>query len=298
MIEFEPISLAHKPLFDELLTWEDSKSSGSSFGNVFLWDLYCRRSVARLGDRLGIEFLCRKGPFYAFPSGRGDLRGAVEALRERARTQGYSPFRMNGVTAPERRALEECFPDRFTFTECRDDFDYICTVESVATLAGKKLHGKRNFCNRFEASYTWSFEDMTKAHFAPCLDLLDEWDREKDGGDAEENRAIRRVFENWDALGMTGGVLFADGAPVAFTIGERIGADIVDIHFEKARADIPGAYPMVAREYARRIAETQPEIRYLNREEDMGLPNIRRAKEEWYPLFLLEKFSAEWRAEP
>ena len=83
MSEFQPIGLQHKPLFDEALSRENSKSSSDSFGNVFLWDILCRRNVAVLGERLGIEYLCSKGAFYAYPFGRGDLVPAIDALSGR-----------------------------------------------------------------------------------------------------------------------------------------------------------------------------------------------------------------------
>ena len=96
---------------------------------------------------------------------------------------------------------------------------------------------------------------------------------------------------------MCGGVLYAGGEPVACTIAEPLNRDTVDVHFEKAEAELPGAYPMVAREFARYLLTARPEVRFLNREEDMGIPNLRRAKEEWYPLYLVEKTSAVWRDE-
>ena len=125
--------------------------------------------------------------------------------------------------------------------------------------------------------------------------MLREWNTEKDGGDPEESEAIERVFRHWDVLGFVGGVLYADGRPVAFTMAEPLRPDTVDVHFEKARADVSGAYPMIAREFARYLRRVRPEVQILNREEDMGLPNLRKAKEEWYPLALLEKCIARWK---
>ena len=294
MCDFQPIAPEHKALFDECLAAEPTESSGSSFGNVFLWDLYCRRNVARLGGRLGIEFLCPRGPFFAYPSGSGELGEAVDALRRRAEEAGR-PLRLRGLTPDERDRLEAACPGAFSFTECRGDFDYVCSVESVAGLAGKKLHGKRNFCHRFEAQYDWRFAPLTPAEFPDCLTVLDAWSAAHPDTDREEDRAIRRLFALWESLGMEGGVLYADGEPVAFTAAERLNGSTMDIHFEKAREDIPGAYPMVAREYARQVRARHPEVLYLNREEDMDLPNLRRAKEEWHPLFLVKKYTADWR---
>ena len=180
MSEFQPVGLQHKPLFDEALSRENSKSSSDSFGNVFLWDILCRRNVAVLGERLGIEYLCSKGAFYAYPSGRGDLVPAIDALRARAAEQGR-PLYLEGVTAPQRAALEAALPGRFRFFEDRDDADYIYSVESFATLSGKKLHGKRNFCNRFETAHDWRYEALSPAGFDDCRSLLQSWDAEKNG---------------------------------------------------------------------------------------------------------------------
>ena len=80
MSSFQPIGLNHKSLFDELRSYERTESSSDSFGNVFLWDILCRRNVARLGDRLGVEYLCPRGTFYAYPLGKGDLAGAAPSL--------------------------------------------------------------------------------------------------------------------------------------------------------------------------------------------------------------------------
>ena len=294
MSEFEPISLKHKALFEETHAAEPNPSSGDSFGCVYLWDLRCRRNIARLGDRIGIEYMCPNGIFYAFPSGAGDLVSAVEALRSRAASRGI-PLKLWGLTPDKKKALEEAFPGCFEYTDDRDNYDYVHDINSIADLGGKKLHGKRNFCNRFEKSFQWSFVPLSPERFEDCRGFLAEWDQEKEGGDPEENLAIERVFREWDSLDMSGGVLYADGRIMGFTIAERITEDMLDVHFEKARADVPGAYPMLAREFARLIRGTMPGIRYLNREEDMGQPNLRKAKTEWYPLYLLEKTTAVWR---
>lgn len=292
-MDFQPVAIEHKALFDEILPWEGSRSSSLSFGNVFLWDLYCQRNITRLGDRLLVEFLCRKAPFFAYPVGRGELFPAIECLHSRAQ-EAERPFLLQGITAEQKAALDAAFPGRFIFTPARDDYDYIYSVEALASLSGKKLHGKRNHCNKFEATYDWKYSPLVPALFPDCLFLLDGWEAEK-SGDPEEYAAIRRVLEHWDELGMEGGILYADGRPAAFSIAEQITADTADVHFEKALEGIPGAYPMVARELARQLRAAHPEIMYLNREEDMGLPNLRKAKEEWYPAYLLEKYTAQWR---
>ena len=106
-------------------------------------------------------------------------------------------------------------------------------------------------------------------------------------------RAIGLAFDHFDALGMTGLVLEVEDEVVAFAMGNPIRPDVFDVNFEKARADMNGPYPMINREFARRIAQEQPQYRFLNREDDMGLEGLRRAKESYIPDLLLEKLLAE-----
>ena len=132
------------------------------------------------------------------------------------------------------------------------------------------------------------------------MGMLGEWHGDygstPDGLD-DEHAAIVRGFMRWRELGLEGGALFAEGKLVGFTVGEVTSSDTFDVHFEKAFASIPGAYPMVCREFARQIMADHPNIVYLNREDDMGHENLRSAKLEYYPEFLLAKYTAREAAD-
>lgn len=299
MLNFHPIQITDRAAYLRCLGWEGTQSSSVSFGNVFLWDLLCQRNLALCGERMCAEYLCRTHePFFAYPIGRGELRAAVEGMEERAAAAGRT-FSLQGVTAPQCDALRAAFPGRYEYLPQRGEYDYVYSTAALSTLAGKKLHGKRNHCNRFEAAHAdWHSEALTPALFPACQEILCRWDAEKAGGSDDENEAIRCCLRHWDALGMEGTVLFADGQPVAFAIGELLQENTADIHFEKAREEVEGAYPMIAREFTRQLLAAHPALEYVNREEDMGLPGLRRAKEEWYPLFLLEKFTVRLPRRP
>lgn len=298
MLTFKPIELSDKSWIDQITHAENVRSADYSFGTMFMWDERFRQRVARLGDRLGINPTYANPHFFAFPVGTGDLEAAIWELREYA-TQHEWPFRIRGVTAEHRQALEALFPGQFDFRVERDQFDYIYSAEKLATLSGKKLHGKRNHINRFVQTYSWSFDPLTAADIPACMSLLDTWTLENasklEYGLGAEHNAIVRGFQNYEALGLEGGVLRANGAVVAFTLGERISQDTFDVHFEKAMSDIEGAYPMVNREFVRLILERHPNILYINREDDMGIENLRTAKLSYYPEFMVEKHTAVWR---
>ena len=188
---------------------------------------------------------------------------------------------------------------RDSFHSVRDSADYVYETEQLAQLHGKKLQAKRNHCNRFEAAYPdYRVLPLTADQLPRCRAFTDEWYRlhflENDPADyALEQRAIGLAFDHFDALGMTGLVLEVEGEVVAFAMGNPIRPDMFDVNFEKARADMNGPYPMINREFARRIAQEQPQYRFLNREDDMGLEGLRRAKESYIPDLLLEKLLAE-----
>jgi hypothetical protein len=293
MLTFKPVSLEDKPWIDEIVFAENSRSADFNFGNIYMWDPCYRQQIARVGDRLVVKLCYWPLSFFAFPIGSGDLRPAVLAMREHALEHGHH-FLLEGVTKKHVAELEDAFPGRFLIEPERDYFDYVYSAESLATLSGKKLHAKRNHINRFEMQNDWHFDPLTPAHFPACMGLLEHWMLDYGEGAEDERAAILRGFESWDALGLEGGVLFAGGHLVAFTVGERIASDTFDIHFEKAYADVTGAYPMVNREFVRYLTGRHPEILYINREDDMGNENLRRAKQSYDPLFLVEKFTACW----
>ena len=297
MLSFQPLSLDDKNFIDTLAAMEDSRSADFVFGNMFLWDGKYRQSVCRFGDRLIVKVEGEHVPVFPFPIGGGDLAPAIEAMRRHARDEGY-PFSLRGVEVHHREELERLFPGRFIFVHDRDYDDYIYSAEKLASLSGKKLHGKRNHINRFEASYPdHRFEALTGEHFPLCMELLGEWSTEVSQGSHlvfSEREAIELAFSHFDELGLMGGALFVGNELAAFTIGEQISSDTFDVHFEKARSDIEGAYPMINREFVRHVLRELPHISYVNREDDMGLDNLRRSKLSYRPEMILEKYSAHW----
>ena len=100
------------------------------------------------------------------------------------------------------------------------------------------------------------------------------------------------MFENFEALGFFGGLLYQNGTPVAFTAATQLDNLTMDVHFEKALPGIEGAYTMINREFVKAISERFPGVEYVNREEDMGLEGLRKSKESYHPDVLLMKYTA------
>lgn len=299
MINLKPVQLSDKSWVDTLCNLENSRSADYNFANIYMWDQAYQQKLGQFGSRLIITPGYCRCPFFAFPIGCGDLKATIEEMSESMKQCGLT-LRLRGVLKEHREQLEELFPGKFIFTENRSIFDYIYSAEKLATLAGKKLHSKRNHINRFMESNDWRFERLTPDLIPKCRDMMEHW-TEKNPSALEtslvlEYDALSRALLNFEFLGLEGGVLWNGDTIIGFTMGEQISNDTFNIHFEKAYGEIQGAYPMINREFARQIVEDHPHIQYINREDDMGRENLRKAKLSYYPEFLVEKYTAYWIA--
>lgn len=297
-LPFRRVQLFDKEWIDTLLKAEDSLSSTGCFGTLYVWGEAYGLQIAKLGSRLISQYGSGKDASFGYPMGSGDIRVAVLAMRQAAAEAGV-PLVLRGLTESQKKILEKAFPDTFSFAENRDTADYIYEAERLATLSGNKMHGKKNHCNRFEKTYPdWHFEVLTKEHFSSCLALLEQWEATKDEVSTKEQtaepKAIGKAFAAYHELGLDGGILFIGEQPVAFTLGERVGGHGFDVRFEKADTSFEGTYPMINREFVRYLRSKYEDLQYINREEDMGLENLRKAKLSYKPVMMVTKYDATW----
>ena len=298
-LTFKPITLCDKAWVDPIVMAENSPSADYNFGNMYIWDKFYKQLICRFENRLLVR-LCYGGcPVFVYPIGSGPLAPAVDALRALCAEKGC-PLVMYGLTERHVDALEALYPGCFSFEKGEDNADYIYSAEKLATYSGKALHGKKNHCNRFEAENDWDFVPITRALIPGCLDMLNAWSEENadrlDSSISDEYDAIIRAFAAYEKLGLEGGVLRSSGEIIGFSLGEMASPDTFNVHFEKAETAINGAYPMVCRELTRMVMQIHPDLRYVNREDDMGIESLRKSKLSYKPEFLLEKYSARWTA--
>jgi len=276
---------------------EDSRSSDFNFTNMLIWGDYFNLTAAEVCDMLVVRTVDKGVIYYSFPIGTGDVKAAVLKLLEHCEEKA-EPFKLRGITTENAEKIDALFPCLFDFIPERNYFDYIYSAEKLATLAGKRLHAKRNHINKFLSTYSdWSFEPLSEENLAICQQVNKEWILRygnEDDSNAIENEqvALEKALSNFAALGLEGGLLRVNGDVVAFTIGEKLNSDTYVVHFEKAIREVNGAYTMINREFVKYVLEKHPEIVYINREDDTGAENLRRAKESYYPEFMIEKYVA------
>jgi hypothetical protein len=233
-------------------------------------------------------------PSYSYPAGSGDFEDVLRALMEDARACGH-PFVISGLTEDKTAAFETWMPGRFVIKPLRSTWDYIYRVSDLIELKGSKLQSKRNHINRFMRENDWRYETLTPANLEECIDMNAYWEennmRRDPAGLSNEEIAIQRAFDQFQALRLEGGLLRSNGKVVAYTLGERLNSNTFCTHIEKADREINGAYPMMNHEFA--VNHLQG-YTYVNREEDMGNPGLRRSKLSYHPAILLAKYRAEY----
>ena len=299
MVTFECPQFEDRQWVQPLLDAEGSPCCEYNFSNIYLWSRAYPQKIARAGDRLLVRIEGKLGLSYLYPAGKGPLAPAVAALAADAAAQAV-PLTLVCVTEGQRAALGGACPGMFSFEEDRDGFDYLYDINRLADLPGKKLHAKRNHIRRFDEQFPdWLLEDITPANVPECVELERQWAalrQEAAGGDAdtvsEETVAVIEALYHMDKLGLEGALIRADGSPVAFSLGGFITPEVFDVNFEKSFGDIQGAYPAINRELARLIRSRHPQVKWFNREDDMGLEGLRRAKLSYYPDVLLAKYTA------
>lgn len=150
MLNFKPITLEARRDLLPFLGKKHHSACYQSFATMYLWSGIYQTRYCLTGEWLFTKSGREDG--YGFPYGDGDLREGIELLRQDAEENGKELW-FFGLLPTEKAWLEANYPGEFTYTASRDDAEYIYEAEKLATYAGKKLHGKRNFCNRFEAAH-------------------------------------------------------------------------------------------------------------------------------------------------
>ena len=299
MIAFRDITIQDKDTITAYTMNSCRRNCDLSFSNLCSWRFLYHTKFAIINNFLVFKFWAGDELAYMMPVGEGNLEEVLNELIEDARQEG-EPFCMLGVCSCMREDLEAIMPGQFGFTVDRDYADYIYLRSDLATLKGKKFQSKRNHINKFRNTYPdYEYSPITKDRIQECLELEAKWckanDCDQQEGTGNERRALIYALNHFEELGLTGGILHVNGQIVAFTFGMPINKETFGVHVEKADTSIDGAYAMINYEFANHIPE---QYIYINREEDLGIEGLRKAKLSYHPETILEKYMAFLKEQP
>lgn len=293
MIDFKQISVEDREIITSFTMNSERRNCDLSFANLCSWQFLYNTQYAVIGNYLAFKFFVNGQLAYMMPVGKGECCDILKALKEDTDKENQ-PFRMLGVCNSMKEKIETITPDKFDFTSDRNSFDYIYLRTDLAELKGKKYQPKRNHANKFYKTYeNHEFIDISRDNIGECLKMEDEWCRanncDEQNGLDKEWKSINFALKHFEEIGLKGLMLRVNGKIAAFTYGMPINQTTFGVHVEKADTEIEGAYTVINQEFANRIPE---QFIYLNREEDLGIEGLRKAKLSYQPTLLLEKFVA------
>lgn len=290
-LKFRKIELSDKSRADELLRRSDFRGCEYTFGNNFAWSNEFNLEVCFTDNFYFLKRGVGDSVGFIYPAGSGSIQTAVRLLSEYA-SENNLPLRIS-ANAEITRKIVELFPE-VTAELNRDLCDYVYSAEDLVNLGGRKYHSKRNHLSRFYEN-NWSFEPLFSDNINECLDMNNKWAEQSidysNPNDVKDKRdelqVAARSLKNFEKLGYIGGVIRVNGEVNAYTFGEPSSADCFVVHVEKALRDFQGTYTAINREFVRSLGG---KYKYINREEDTGSENLRKAKMSYHPVFFEEKY--------
>lgn len=299
-MEWKEIEITDIDVFQKAFGNIKSQASEMSFANMFMWrkNYYTRFSI--INNMLCMISNSRKHVPFAFcpiPMGTfnaDEFENTVIKLKEYFDSRGWKLF----FGRVEKRMVEKFKKHlKANVVAKRIDAisDYVYYTENLITLSGKKLSSKRNHINRFLREYgDYEYVEVGEDTFSECERIFNEWCEGNESCNCEvpeecEKWACSQLLEFWDMIpGLKGALIKVNGRFEAFTIGEMLNDDTAVIHIEKGNADVHGIYTLINKEF---ISRTFANSKYVNREEDMGIEGLRKAKQSYNPSGRVWKYN-------
>ena len=295
-LHFKPLTLADIPVIDEFLHRDPSRTCDYTIGGIYMWIDYFSYRYCIVEDTLFIEGTAEDDPgqvAYSLPIGTLSLPEAIGLLRIHCETEGHS-LRFSAIPEDKLHLFSEA--GSCVISPLTDWSDYLYDAQALATLSGNALKKKRNHVNRFLADNPGTtLLPLTSADIPEVKQFLTAIAPEQHQSllAQVERTQTYHVLDNWDAYSAVfSGALLRDktGRLVAFAIGETVG-DTLFVHIEKMDHEVPGAGESINKLFAGHMLAEYPGIRYINREEDVGDPGLRAAKQSYHPAMLLPKYN-------
>lgn len=260
---------------------------------LLIWKNYYHQKIAFLDDMMFVS-LGENSEIFLLPFAN-DMKKAVNILKCITQAENR-PLVFLAAEGIRLNIFNSIFSEDFSQKESRDDYEYLYLTENLKNLKGKKFHSKRNHISAFSKAYNWSYETITPEILPEIFKMADKWTAEmkkitEDSLSIEvENAALKEYLPYMKELNLKGGCIRVNGEIIAFTFGSPINNKVFDIHVEKALPEFRTAYSVINREF---VLNELSNYEYVNREDDMGLEGLRKAKLSYHPDILLKKYVIE-----
>ena len=293
MLKFRAVSVQDFETVENILNKTNVTNCEYCYPTLLVWSKRHPSELAIEDDTFFVRSEGHEHMWYLFPKGKMDTEKAINLILEDAKSHGH-PISIYGMDKEDAEFIKENFKGKLEIEDDRDGADYIYTQEDLSTLPGKKYQKKRNHVSRFLREHPdYEFVKITDENKDKARKYVDTWctkyEHDDDWDFISEKQGINELLDNFDRLKLHGAMIEVDGEVVAMTIAAAINDEMVDIMIEKAYHEMNGAYAIINRDFAKNCLSG---FRLINREDDLGLENLRKAKLSYYPCEIMEKYIA------
>lgn len=292
-LDLTDLTIDAKDIFDRYIGMSNNQVSEITFTNLFAWRDSYKLKYAVYGDYLFlISFSDIEKPYAFLPIGdvTGDsFANAIKVLK--------NYFDSNGYELIIKKVYEDYVPyvldvlgHEYIANYDRDNSDYVYLASNLSMLRGKKYHRKKNHVNKFIATYKYEYEKIDSVNKRLCYNVLNKWMMNKELVSDDYKRealAIKEIIENFEKLDCIGAIINVEGEAEGFTFGEMMRKDTAVIHIEKVNTKLQGLGEFINWKFCK---ENFSDIAYINREQDLGIEGLRKAKKSYLPERLVNKY--------
>ena len=304
------ITIDKKNELEEYLQGFEYKTSGLSFSSLYMWRNINEFSWQQIGDYVciaGISHLeLEHGikEMFLFPpltkTGEYEPKKLRETIYEAKKIfeEKGEVFSIRLLPLHMLDIIKEACPGEMRYTEDRPNYDYIYKRQSLVDLSGREYHSKKNHLNYFKNNYQYEYVKLTSAMAKDAMMFINEFNKRKVIPEHEmvllkmEEEAMMDTFNNIEKAEYLAGAIIIKDKIEAISIGGYLNKNTVTVHVEKANTDYRGLYQAINNEFCKNVSSN---IKFINREEDLGIQNLRKAKLSYKPVKLLEKHIAVFK---
>lgn len=291
MLNFRPLKLDYQKDFNYYYQLCPIKTADTSFINLWSWNDKYQSEVAFADNLCWLRFHQNGSYHYGTPLGDWNNIKWNNVL-QRHFPKGFNFF---GVPQTLAFILADVYNDEISLIGDRNNWEYIYNINELTNLFGTRFRNQRKLSNQFKQIYNYRFRFIKDKDIGLIRNFQDIWLQQKEPSLTDkpdlinENVAIERILNDWDALSenLFAAILEIDDNVVGYTIGEKLDEKMIVIHFEKSLYNIKGSYQAINRI----TLENMGKYTFVNREQDLGISGLRRAKMEYNPTYFIKKYT-------
>lgn len=284
--EWKKIELSDREVFEKYGKNKEGIAM-FSFASMFFWRDFYQTSYMIVNDNVVVKGVSEeKKEIIYFPRGvEGSIKEILDVVKSNSEKM---PMVMPITEEIANKIKEDCINAKVELIDGK--CEYVYNQSDLANLAGKKYHSKRNHISKFDKKYDSEYINITEENIALLRECAEYMFNLIENSPVDEFKAIMSAIDNFTELKLRACVIVSDGKFVAYSIGSSINQDCADIHFEKADRSFDGSYAKVNNSFAKYGFADK---KFLNREEDLGIEGLRKAKLSYYPCKLNQMYKAE-----